>query len=503
MSFKNIIPEWKNQGSEPSESLKTNGFQVGYKPPNGIFNWFWSKVSKAITELQTKAVVKGNLLNADLNEAIETGIYRFNVPVANKPPITYGQLLVMHGEGDTIAQIAFGYEGRVYYRAGNPSSVGGNGDWTEWYRIYDEKSTVPIAHGGTGATTAAGALSTLGAAAAKHKGQHNRLNGADPVSLSDVAYFGMNPIDFNDSTVDTVQNWVDKGSGYCYYAKEGDFGVQPSRYGQLVNLITGADVFQLWHTLPKGANYIRSGSGTAGWVSGWVKIYDGENKPTPNELGVDGLGAGTNIEANTDLDSLVTLGNYHCISNDVAASLANCPTKNAFTMKVRYGNGSAYYMAQEIVTLFSVTYRRTRNGDSLKWNEWVETYTSTNVPSPDVLGVADYIVEQGTSGIWTYEKWDSGKYNCWCTYKVPDNYVCEIPYGSFYRTNNVFKLDYPISFVEVPKAWLTTFGGNAGFVYHLLMNGGRIDRSPEIRFVSDNNNDYGMSIHLKVEGRWK
>ena len=28
----------------------------------------------------------------------------------------------------------------------------------------------------------------------------------------------------------------------------------------------------------------------------------------------------------------------------------------------------------------------------------------------------DYVVEQGTSGIWTYRKWNSGKAECWGIY---------------------------------------------------------------------------------------
>ena len=31
------------------------------------------------------------------------------------------------------------------------------------------------------------------------------------------------------------------------------------------------------------------------------------------------------------------------------------------------------------------------------------------------LPVADYVVEQGTSGIWTYRKWKSGIAECWTT----------------------------------------------------------------------------------------
>lgn len=54
MDFDNQIPEWKNSGVEPSDNLKTNGFPVKLKPPADIFNWFWSKVTKAIKELQTK-----------------------------------------------------------------------------------------------------------------------------------------------------------------------------------------------------------------------------------------------------------------------------------------------------------------------------------------------------------------------------------------------------------------------------------------------------------------
>lgn len=55
MNFDNKFTEdWGSTGTEPSADLKTNGFQGGYKPPAGVFNWFWSKVIKCITELQTK-----------------------------------------------------------------------------------------------------------------------------------------------------------------------------------------------------------------------------------------------------------------------------------------------------------------------------------------------------------------------------------------------------------------------------------------------------------------
>lgn len=54
LDFNNKIPEWKNEGIEPTDELKEKGFTGGYKPPATVFNWFWCKVQKCITELQTK-----------------------------------------------------------------------------------------------------------------------------------------------------------------------------------------------------------------------------------------------------------------------------------------------------------------------------------------------------------------------------------------------------------------------------------------------------------------
>lgn len=54
MDFDNKFSDWGSEGAEPSADLKESGFTAGYKPPASIFNWFWSKVIKAITEIQTK-----------------------------------------------------------------------------------------------------------------------------------------------------------------------------------------------------------------------------------------------------------------------------------------------------------------------------------------------------------------------------------------------------------------------------------------------------------------
>ena len=50
--FKHKVFDWGNEGTEPNDELKRNGFQSGYKPPAAFFNAFWNRVSKAIKELQ-------------------------------------------------------------------------------------------------------------------------------------------------------------------------------------------------------------------------------------------------------------------------------------------------------------------------------------------------------------------------------------------------------------------------------------------------------------------
>lgn len=45
-------PSWNNVGVAPSETLKTNGFQAGYKPPAPVFNYMFNKYGICIDELQ-------------------------------------------------------------------------------------------------------------------------------------------------------------------------------------------------------------------------------------------------------------------------------------------------------------------------------------------------------------------------------------------------------------------------------------------------------------------
>lgn len=75
--------------------------------------------------------------STNLNDYLSPGMFRLNDNHTNMPSgsTSWGQLLVVAGGGDTIAQLYFPYNGTTFYlRAGN---VVGNdsGSWTSWRTI--------------------------------------------------------------------------------------------------------------------------------------------------------------------------------------------------------------------------------------------------------------------------------------------------------------------------------------------------------------------------------
>ena len=71
---------------------------------------------------------------------------------------------------------------------------------------------------------------------------------------------------------------------------------------------------------------------------------------------------------------------------------------------------------------------------------------------------ADYVVEQGTSGIWTYRKWNSGIAECWGTKTATGTFAA---WGNGY-SKDVAGENYPSSlFTAAPK--LIARGGVTGY----------------------------------------
>lgn len=114
---------------------------------------------------------------------------------------------------------------------------------------------------------------------------------------------------------------------------------------------------------------------------------------------------------------------------------------------------------------------------------------------------ADYIVSQGTSGIWTFRKWASGVAECWLeseltlTGSTPVAYMNDSAYYS-YAT-----FDLPFTFKTQPRAVADgSLGTGMGFVNVLVGSGYN-----EITvYVTGNQNSAAIRIRsMIVTGRWK
>lgn len=79
------------------------------------------------------------VVDGDLNECINSGIYRIGVNNINSPDsaTNYGQMIVMRGGGDTVTQIITDWgSGKMFWRSGNPKQAGGAGEMYAWREVY-------------------------------------------------------------------------------------------------------------------------------------------------------------------------------------------------------------------------------------------------------------------------------------------------------------------------------------------------------------------------------
>lgn len=116
------------------------------------------------------------------------------------------------------------------------------------------------------------------------------------------------------------------------------------------------------------------------------KMYVGANTHFDNGLTED-----IRILTSGNCNTLITSGNYY-----IGNSGSNRPiTQNGWLTVKSMDNGN--YCFQEYITNSGKRYRRIR--DNGTWGNWIQE--------------ADYVVEQGVSSNWHYQKWNSGLIKLW------------------------------------------------------------------------------------------
>ena len=115
------------------------------------------------------------------------------------------------------------------------------------------------------------------------------------------------------------------------------------------------------------------------------------------------------------------------------------------------------------------------------------------------LPVADYVVEQGTSGIWTYRKWNSGVSECWITSSrnVSGSPSSIIDTAYYMR---VTWTDFPSIFSETPRGWGSgRIGTGLGWLTVVPYSKTSID----VFIIGNQNSSDGVIESLMLIGNWK
>lgn len=134
-----------------------------------------------------------------------------------------------------------------------------------------------------------------------------------------------------------------------------------------------------------------------------------------------------------------------------------------------------------------------------------DTYSSISLTADEIninaSQLSDFVIVQGTSGKWTYRKWNSGTAECW--YSDPSNVSITIP-GAWNIVGAVSlgSFSLPFTFASVPKVvatyWTNAFLGEASI--------GKITTTSVDLYLSTGtttSGTYTMRKNIHVCGRWK
>ena len=116
----------------------------------------------------------------------------------------------------------------------------------------------------------------------------------------------------------------------------------------------------------------------------------------------------------------------------------------------------------------------------------------------------DYIVEQGTSGIWTYRKWNSGIAECWGTKTL--TFSITSSWGNAYDGYGLKEgISYPTGlFIENPTLVIGANNSESGFMFkHWSGTNGSSTKTPSIMGARPTSGSFSATVCLRAIGKGK
>ena len=109
------------------------------------------------------------------------------------------------------------------------------------------------------------------------------------------------------------------------------------------------------------------------------------------------------------------------------------------------GNAATIRFANENGKLGYIGMTNTADGGLIRWKH----DSSANYLVLDTGNTKDYIVEQGTSGVWRYRKWNSGFAECWGYHTISGTNI-STAWGAWYASPAITLPSFPFTFVGAP-----------------------------------------------------
>lgn len=121
------------------------------------------------------------------------------------------------------------------------------------------------------------------------------------------------------------------------------------------------------------------------------------------------------------------------------------------------------------------------------------------------INAVDYIVEQGTSGIWTYRKWNSGIAECWgITAEATLSFAA---WGSMYEAKVCDAIPFPTNlYITVPTVVANAIptSGYAIMSTEFAASGVTTSQIPTLYAIRPNTaSGIKARAHIHAIGRWK
>jgi hypothetical protein len=119
-----------------------------------------------------------------------------------------------------------------------------------------------------------------------------------------------------------------------------------------------------------------------------------------------------------------------------------------------------------------------------------------------IKNIKDYIIEQGTSGIWTYRKWASGIAECWGLYNASD-WDISTAWGYIFESATPISTTLPVGlFSDVPVFNMNVQNSTAGILSLETVSNVNKDMTCYIYPTRATPGKVSLTIAMRAIGKW-